>query len=314
MRPGSRPGVLNVVHGTGAGAGAPLTGHKDVDRVAFTGSPATAHTVYRDAAAQPDAGVVRARRQIAVHRVRGRGPRRGGGDRRLPVRQLRPGVPRGHAPARPASDPRRRSSSALRRASAEIRVGDPRDPDTTYGPLIHPVALERVTGHVERAFEAGANLAFGGRADRRPLLPPDAVHRCPAGRRDPANRGVRPGAHAADVQRRGRGDRARQRAPTTASPPPSTRAQRAARTGSAPRSSPARCGSTASTCAISRRRSAAPAIRASAARAATTRSTSTRDVKTVVERTALFSARRMTAPAAGTAGRPPTQSRCTARA
>jgi aminomuconate-semialdehyde/2-hydroxymuconate-6-semialdehyde dehydrogenase len=46
---------------------------------------------------------------------------------------------------------------------AEIRVGDPRDPDTTYGPLIHPVALERVTGYVERAFEAGANLAFGGR-------------------------------------------------------------------------------------------------------------------------------------------------------
>ncbi len=48
---GLPPGVLNIVHGTGVGAGAPLTGHKDVDRVAFTGSPATAHTVYRDAAA-----------------------------------------------------------------------------------------------------------------------------------------------------------------------------------------------------------------------------------------------------------------------
>ena len=48
---GLPPGVLNIVHGTGAGAGAPLTGHRDVDRVAFTGSPATAHTVYRDAAA-----------------------------------------------------------------------------------------------------------------------------------------------------------------------------------------------------------------------------------------------------------------------
>ena len=33
-------------------AGAPLTGHPGVDRVAFTGSPATARTVYRDAAAQ----------------------------------------------------------------------------------------------------------------------------------------------------------------------------------------------------------------------------------------------------------------------
>ena len=45
---------------------------------------------------------------------------------------------------------------------AEIRVGDPREGDTTYGPLIHPVALERVTGHVARAREAGARLAFGG--------------------------------------------------------------------------------------------------------------------------------------------------------
>src|SRR4051795_10149121 len=37
---GVPPGVLNVVHGTGAEAGAPLTGHPGVDRVAFTGSPA----------------------------------------------------------------------------------------------------------------------------------------------------------------------------------------------------------------------------------------------------------------------------------
>ena len=44
----------------------------------------------------------------------------------------------------------------------EITVGDPREPATTYGPLIHPVALERVTGHVQRAVEAGATLAFGG--------------------------------------------------------------------------------------------------------------------------------------------------------
>ena len=59
---GLPPGVLNVVHGTGAGAGAPLTGHKDVDRVAFTGSPATAHTVVPRRRREPDPGVVRARR------------------------------------------------------------------------------------------------------------------------------------------------------------------------------------------------------------------------------------------------------------
>ena len=54
----------------------------------------------------------------------------------------------------------------------EIKVGDPRDPDTTYGPLIHPVALERVTGHVERALAAGAHLAFGGQPIRGLYYPP----------------------------------------------------------------------------------------------------------------------------------------------
>ena len=48
--------------------------------------------------------------------------------------------------------------------SEEIVVGDPREAATTYGPLIHPVALERVTGHVERALADGARLVFGGRS------------------------------------------------------------------------------------------------------------------------------------------------------
>ena len=68
----------------------------------------------------------------------------------------------GHAPARPARRSSTTSWTGSKQASSDIKVGDPRDPDTTYGPLIHPVALERVTGHVERALEAGAHLAFGG--------------------------------------------------------------------------------------------------------------------------------------------------------
>ena len=48
--------------------------------------------------------------------------------------------------------------------SEQIQVGDPRDAATTYGPLIHPVALERVSGHVERALADGARLVFGGRS------------------------------------------------------------------------------------------------------------------------------------------------------
>ncbi|MBV8218873.1 MAG: aldehyde dehydrogenase family protein, partial [Solirubrobacterales bacterium] len=168
---GLPPGVLNVVHGTGAGAGAPLTGHKDVDRVAFTGSPATAHTVYRDAAANltpvsfelggkspfivfEDADLDAAA-ATAAYQYDNSGQVCLAGTRLLVQRSIE-------------DDFLERFEARV----AEIKVGDPRDPDTTYGPLIHPVALERVTGYVERAFEAGANLVFGGRPIKGLYYPP----------------------------------------------------------------------------------------------------------------------------------------------
>jgi aminomuconate-semialdehyde/2-hydroxymuconate-6-semialdehyde dehydrogenase len=160
---GVPPGVLNIVHGTGAGAGAPLTGHPDVDRVAFTGSPATARTVYRDAAAQLtpvsfelggkspfivfDDADLDAAAATAAYQYDNSGQVCLAGTRLLVQRSI-------------LDEFVERFSARVR----EISVGDPRDPATTYGPLIHPVALERVTGHVERALAAGARLAFGGRS------------------------------------------------------------------------------------------------------------------------------------------------------
>ena len=158
---GLPPGVLNVVQGTGAAAGAPLTGHPLVDRVAFTGSPATARTVYTDAAKEltpvsfelggkspfvvfVDADLDAAA-ATAAYQYDNSGQVCLAGTRLL-VEEA-------------AHD------AFLERFKAkvsEIKVGDPRRPDTTYGPLIHPIAKERVTGHVRRAVEQGAHLAFGG--------------------------------------------------------------------------------------------------------------------------------------------------------
>jgi aminomuconate-semialdehyde/2-hydroxymuconate-6-semialdehyde dehydrogenase len=160
---GVPPGVLNIVHGTGADAGAPLTGHPDVDRVAFTGSPTTARTVYGAAAAQltpvsfelggkspfivfEDADLDAAA-ATAAYQYDNSGQVCLAGTRLLVQRSV--------------------LDEFIERFEArvsEITVGDPREPATTYGPLIHPVALERVTGHVERALAAGARLAFGGRS------------------------------------------------------------------------------------------------------------------------------------------------------
>ena len=154
-------GVLNIVHGSGADAGAPLTGHRDVDRVAFTGSPLTARTVYRDAAAvltpvsfelggkspfvvfadcDLDAAAA-----TAAYQYDNAGQVCLAGTRLLVEQSvLEPFLER------------------LRERVAAIVVGDPRLADTTYGPLIHPVALERVTARVARAREDGARLLFGG--------------------------------------------------------------------------------------------------------------------------------------------------------
>ncbi|MGH2856830.1 MAG: aldehyde dehydrogenase [Solirubrobacteraceae bacterium] len=158
---GVPPGVLNIVHGTGADAGAPLTGHAGVDRVAFTGSPATARTVYGDAAANltpvsfelggkspfvvfEDADLDAAA-ATAAYQFDNSGQVCLAGTRLLVQESILDEF-----------------TQRLTARAHEIKVGDPRQSDTTYGPLIHPVALQRVTSHVRRAVQDGARLAFGG--------------------------------------------------------------------------------------------------------------------------------------------------------
>ncbi len=179
-RAGVPDGVINIVHGTGADAGAPLTGHPDVDRVAFTGSPATARTVYHDAAANltpvsfelggkspfivfEDADLDAAA-ATAAYQYDNSGQVCLAGTRLLVARSV-------------LDDFLDRFTERVRK----IRVGDPRDTATTYGPLIHPVALERVTGHVQRAVAAGATLAFGGRSLGGLYYPPTLLRDIPSG-------------------------------------------------------------------------------------------------------------------------------------
>ncbi len=203
-------GVLNIVHGSGADAGAPLTGHRDVDRVAFTGSPLTARTVYRDAAA--------ALTPVSFE-LGGKSPFLVFADCDLDAAAATAAYQYDNAGQVCLAGTRLLVEQTvyepflerLRERVDAIVVGDPRLADTTYGPLIHPVALERVTARVARAREDGARLAVRRGVARRAVLAADAVHRRPAGRRDPAHRGLRAGADAAGLRRRGAGDRDGQR-------------------------------------------------------------------------------------------------------
>ena len=59
-------------------------------------------------------------------------------------------------------------AAALTRSVKALRIGSGSDPDTDVGPLIDARAVAKVSGLVERAVAAGAQLLAGGQAVQRP--------------------------------------------------------------------------------------------------------------------------------------------------
>jgi 5-carboxymethyl-2-hydroxymuconic-semialdehyde dehydrogenase len=154
-------GALNVVQGVGAEAGAALTGHPGVDRIAFTGSVPTGTVVAQSAAANltpvslelggkspfvafADADLDAVVRQ-AVNQFDNAGQVCLAGTRLLIQRAMVDGF-----------------LERFTTAAAGIRQGDPREETTDIGPLITRAHFERVHGFVQRAKEAGAEVVFGG--------------------------------------------------------------------------------------------------------------------------------------------------------
>jgi aminomuconate-semialdehyde/2-hydroxymuconate-6-semialdehyde dehydrogenase len=154
-------GAFNVVQGIGAEAGAALTGHPGVDRVAFTGSVATGTLVAQSAAANltpvslelggkspfvafGDADLDAVVRQ-AVNQFDNAGQVCLAGTRLLIQRELFDEF-----------------LDRFVKAAGEIRQGDPREDATDIGPQITRSHFERVDGFVQRAKAEGAEVVFGG--------------------------------------------------------------------------------------------------------------------------------------------------------
>jgi acyl-CoA reductase-like NAD-dependent aldehyde dehydrogenase len=68
----------------------------------------------------------------------------------------------------------------LRSGLRDLRVGDPLDPATDIGPLIHERAAARVAGQVACAVEQGAELLHGSGVPRGAYLDPCLLARVPA--------------------------------------------------------------------------------------------------------------------------------------
>ena len=111
---GLPPGVVNIVTGDGA-TGAALVAHDDVDKIAFTGSTEVGRAIRKATRGNRQETVAGARRQVAVHRLRGRRSRqRGRGRRRRDLVQPGAGVLRRLAAARRRIDRRKAARQAAR--------------------------------------------------------------------------------------------------------------------------------------------------------------------------------------------------------
>jgi betaine-aldehyde dehydrogenase len=157
-------GVINVVAGAGAVAGAHLVRHPDVDMVSFTGSTAVGSQV----------GAIAAGAVKRVHlELGGKAPFVVFADADLEaaahgaVAAALINTGQDCTAATRAYVARPLYAAFVDRVAAlmsSVRLGDPMDPATDLGPLVSFAQRDRVQGFVERATGAGAKIVTGGRA------------------------------------------------------------------------------------------------------------------------------------------------------
>jgi betaine-aldehyde dehydrogenase len=163
-------GVFNVITGRGELVGPALVEHPEVDMVSLTGDTRTGAEIMRHAAA----GLKRVHLELggkapfvvfadADLEAAANGAVAGG---LINVGQDCTAATRLYV-ERPAYE---RFRSLLLERLATVHVGDPFDDATDLGPLISRSQRERVAGFVDRAREAGATVAMGGRAPDDPSL------------------------------------------------------------------------------------------------------------------------------------------------
>ncbi len=161
------PGVLNVVTGDGEQVGAALVRHPGVAMVSLTGDVATGKVVAREAASTlkrvhlelggkaPVIVFDDADLDAVVEGIKIGGFFNAGQDCTSATRVL--AGPRIHD----------KLVKDLVPAVESLKVGDPAASDTDMGPLVSEEQLERVSGFVERARKAGAEIATGGARIKR---------------------------------------------------------------------------------------------------------------------------------------------------
>ncbi|MBL8963263.1 MAG: aldehyde dehydrogenase [Phycisphaeraceae bacterium] len=177
---GFPPGVLNVIHGAGAGCGAALVEHPDIAAVTFTGSTTVGRWIGRSCG--------QSLKRVSLE-LGGKNPFLIFDDAELD------GPEGAIATAARAAFSNQgqiclcgsrllihagvydRVAEGVARAAGALVPGDPRDPETRFGAITSTGHLAKITAAVDRARVLGGRILAGGR-----VPPPDSLpERCRGG-------------------------------------------------------------------------------------------------------------------------------------
>ena len=159
---GLPPGVLNVVQGYGATAGAAMSAHPGIDKIAFTGSTVVGKQILQASSGNlkkvtlelggkspniifPDADIAAAVQAAVGSFCRNSGQICSSGTRLFVHQSIYDSV-----------------AEQVCSIAATYKVGSPFDPDTQLGPLISAKQMERVLSYVDAGQSEGAHLQLGG--------------------------------------------------------------------------------------------------------------------------------------------------------
>ena len=159
---GFPPGVINIVNGVGAAAGAALVAHSGVDKISFTGSTAVGKQILANAAQTmkrvslelggkspvivfPDADLEAAAEAAAAGIFSNTGQVCAAGSRLFAHRAVFDKIIAG----------------VEARAKA-LRVGPGIEPETQIGPVVSEIQQKRVLEYVKKGVEQGAEIVTGG--------------------------------------------------------------------------------------------------------------------------------------------------------
>src|SRR5580698_7247232 len=155
-------GVFNLINGDGPNVGAPLSSHREIDMVSFTGSTRAGTEVAKNAAATvkrvhqelggkspnillEDADFDRAVTKSVLHVFQNAGQ-----SCNAPTRML---VPQSKVAE---------VEAIAKRVAEGVIVGDPNSEKTNIGPVVSKIQFDRVEGYIEKGIAEGATVVTGG--------------------------------------------------------------------------------------------------------------------------------------------------------